>query len=496
MLFFIQSTEHSALSASLVCSFCFYKTMTEAKSFTKNVLPNCCNCCKSEYTNLTLIQVQVVFRHGARSPLNIHPDLPEVTFPASLMDRLKETEIPYQLVDYNTMKPLLETIRSETPIHMKGGCETGSLTTVGQKETFELGKRLYEDYHRALQLTTFSNETISTRSSNVQRTIASVCCVLAGWFGAEHIKSKGPVNIVVKESTHEDIYPNILNCPIILNIYNYVWNLIEQSQMMNSDLKKIQALMGTQSTTNFLNIHDYISTRLAHGMGCPDELLAYKKTVDKNAAKILHVLTTCCTKNFTSAKIDLTYLTMGTFMYTLITEMETAAERCMDPGSGPASPKLCLYSAHDSTLAVVSHALGIWKDKWPDFASDICLELYREKETGEFFVRTRYRGDVVMTRGEFGEYVNLDKFRSELSPFFISPEEHERRCRTVLSREEMYHSRFRSFWQKWVCCLRGGKAPKPEKPGKSFEDMSARERKLRLLAENAKGHKHNKQHDS
>ena len=40
---------------------------------------------------------------------------------------------------------------------------------------------------------------------------------------------------------------------------------------------------------------------------------------------------------------------------------------------------MILYSVHDTSVASLLIALGIFEDKWPDFAADLAFELYRDK---------------------------------------------------------------------------------------------------------------------
>ena len=37
-----------------------------------------------------------------------------------------------------------------------------------------------------------------------------------------------------------------------------------------------------------------------------------------------------------------------------------------------------MYSGHDSTVYPVLAALGIFEERWPPYAADICFELYKD----------------------------------------------------------------------------------------------------------------------
>ena len=38
---------------------------------------------------------------------------------------------------------------------------------------------------------------------------------------------------------------------------------------------------------------------------------------------------------------------------------------------------MMLFSVHDTTVAPLLMALGVFDNKWPDFAADLAFELYR-----------------------------------------------------------------------------------------------------------------------
>lgn len=42
--------------------------------------------------------------------------------------------------------------------------------------------------------------------------------------------------------------------------------------------------------------------------------------------------------------------------------------------------KLCLYSAHDSSLIALLMVLGVWDNEWPEFSSSLSVEVYKDKQ--------------------------------------------------------------------------------------------------------------------
>lgn len=101
----------------------------------------------------TLVGVHMFSRHGARTPLYLVEGLEEAEYSTSLLD-------PYVKADYT-----LKTLENEDLCHkkasiydqknldrpLKGGAPMGQLTKVGEKQMFELGRRVKEKYVNQLK---------------------------------------------------------------------------------------------------------------------------------------------------------------------------------------------------------------------------------------------------------------------------------------------------------------------------------------------------------
>ena len=55
--------------------------------------------------------------------------------------------------------------------------------------------------------------------------------------------------------------------------------------------------------------------------------------------------------------------------------------------------KLYLYSAHDTTVACMMTAMGVWDYKLPEYAAAFFIELLSNKTTGEYFVEMYHRAN-------------------------------------------------------------------------------------------------------
>uniref|UniRef100_A0A2R9AI95 acid phosphatase n=1 Tax=Pan paniscus TaxID=9597 RepID=A0A2R9AI95_PANPA len=154
---------------------------------------------------LKLKMVQVVFRHGARSPL----------------------------------KPL--------PLEEQGGMFAGQLTKVGMQQMFALGERLRKNYVEDIPFLspTFNPQEVFIRSTNIFRNLESTRCLLAGLFQCQ---KEGPIIIHTDEADSEVLYPNYQSC----------WSLRQRTRGrrqtaslqpgISEDLKKVKDRMGIDSS--------------------------------------------------------------------------------------------------------------------------------------------------------------------------------------------------------------------------------------------------------
>lgn len=57
------------------------------------------------------------------------------------------------------------------------------------------------------------------------------------------------------------------------------------------------------------------------------------------------------------------------------------------------TPKIYLYSTHDSTMVALLESTGLFNWQWPPFAADLRFELY-EDDDKQHWVRVLYCGEV------------------------------------------------------------------------------------------------------
>ncbi|XP_048874507.1 lysophosphatidic acid phosphatase type 6 [Brienomyrus brachyistius] len=369
-------------------------------------------------TQLELKLVQVVFRHGARTPLKSIPDVLEADWVPDLLKVPAHTQIDYVVTDLEggprPSAPVEDGYRV-TKLH--GGTYPGQLTSLGMQQLYDLGMRLRRSYIMDLPFLTasFSAAEVYVRSTNIMRTIESAKCLVAGLYQQ---KQDDAVPILTTDTENEILYPNYHGCKLLKVLIGRQWAELFQLPDITADLKSIQAALGiqTEQRLDFIHLRDNMVAREAHGLPCPAGLEMWRSTVERRAVQMI-----CHIYGVSREHLQ---LSIGPFLQVLLTNIE---DRLKGTGSAQ-SRKLFLYSVHDTTLMPCLMALGIFDAKWPPYAADLVLELYQHCETQEAFVKVSYLGQDKLIPGCSGVYCPLQEFQGILSNFSLTLDRYHILC--------------------------------------------------------------------
>lgn len=370
-------------------------------------------------SRLELKMVQVVYRHGARSPLKPLPQ-DQAEWNLQLLEVPPQTEFDYTVTNLaGGPKPYSPYDSRYSETVLKGGMFAGQLTSVGMQQMFALGEELRKSYVEDIPFLspTFKPLEVFIRSTNICRNLESTRCLLAGLFQSQ---KEGPVVIYTDEASSEVLYPNYENC----------WSLQERTRGrrqaaslqpgISEDLQTVKEEMGLvdDDEVDFLSLFDNMAAEQAHSLPSCPALRTFSRMIEQRAVEMaLYVIQREDRESLQMA--------VGPFLHILEGNLLDFVDTATPPGK---TRKLYLFAVHDMTLIPLLIALGIFDQKWPSFAVHLTMELYQHQESKEWFVRLYYRGQEQVPKGCPDRLCPLDKFLSALSAYTLSPEKYHRLC--------------------------------------------------------------------
>jgi len=150
--------------SSTFCGLAAYHHLRNCKAAAKAPVPD----------ELSLQLVQIVFRHGARTPLVQPRYLPYINYTNFV------EHAPHTFVPYNTKRPNGDPFIKEMKQDGKGA-RNGQLTAKGAQQMYDLGTYLRQRYISQLGFIDSSyNGQVAVRSTEITRAIESARCTLAG----------------------------------------------------------------------------------------------------------------------------------------------------------------------------------------------------------------------------------------------------------------------------------------------------------------------------
>ncbi|KYN43496.1 Venom acid phosphatase Acph-1 [Trachymyrmex septentrionalis] len=299
--------------------------------------------------------VNVVFRHGDRTPDNSGREM----FPND----------PY-------------VNDSFYPIGL------GQLTTEGKKHEYRLGKFLRSRYNGFLD-SLYVPKLVVARSSDFERTKMSLQLVLASLFPPTNVQRWNrflnwqpiPTSFIPR------IDDNIIlsdECPQFLKEYNRILNSpegqakIDQFKDMMDDLTKLTG-KNIQTLEDLYFLYHTFVAESSLGLPLPEwayDYFPYGPLFDGTVAE--YDIT-----NFTP-------LIRRLYAGPMIRVMTDSMIAAQNPNAAPKT-KIYLYSGHETNIASMLHAFGVYKPHVPEYSSAVILELQQIQQ--EYYVKlVYYRG--------------------------------------------------------------------------------------------------------
>lgn len=335
-------------------------------------------------TPLELQHVQVITRHGDRTPIHKLPgETTEWICPNDVFSLIN----PYPSNNQFQTLPvgrLYQLAFAHGDQLFKGNCSSGQLTEKGAKQHFDLGTQFRALYVEKLKLLSpqFNPEEVFLRSTDIVRTKLSAQSQILGLYPDDTLPENARIlrmNIV--EPTTEFMYPNSNFCPILQTISSKITSSPEyikhehMTQPLRSQLAKTFNVT-PETLGPWSGLLDSFTCLLSHNKPIPSKIS--HSMIDKvfeYAGWEMGALV----NNTDFAKYGI-----GGLVAELIDNMEYSFQH--------ENPKFRLYSGHDTTIGPLLGALGIFDNIWPPYASNIVLELFKDVKQGDYHVLVKYNG--------------------------------------------------------------------------------------------------------
>lgn len=299
-----------------------------------------------------LKMVNVLFRHGDRTPDNNGYEM----YPND----------PYIKYDFYPMG-------------------LGQLTNSGKRREYKIGEMLRSRYDKFLGKI-YSPETVSAFSSDYDRTKMSLELVLAGLFPPAAIQRWNPNLNWQPVSTRyvkriDDNFFLSDSCPLYKAYYEQVLALPEVKKGLSkfNDLMKYLTVKTGSNITKPLDLfylyHTFMS-EYSMGLSLPDwvgDLFPYGELWNG----------TVFAYDVANYNIRLRRLYAGPYIRTINADMQAYAN-----GSVENLKKIYLYSGHETNIAALLYALGIFFPHVPEYSSSIITELHQID--GKYYVKVLY----------------------------------------------------------------------------------------------------------
>eukprot|EP00013_Stygamoeba_regulata_P008932 CAMPEP_0177684740 /NCGR_PEP_ID=MMETSP0447-20121125/32596_1 /TAXON_ID=0 /ORGANISM="Stygamoeba regulata, Strain BSH-02190019" /LENGTH=553 /DNA_ID=CAMNT_0019194615 /DNA_START=175 /DNA_END=1836 /DNA_ORIENTATION=- len=363
-----------------------------------------------------LVQVQVVTRHGARTPYQYLPG--DRTVWECLNTQLAIDDVqPLRRVRHVDRLYRKRFIQSREML--AGNCSLGWLTTLGVSQHEVLGNALRARYVLDQQfVTALTPDQVYLRSTDVVRTQQSLQSDMLHLFPPETDRNVSVwehetllVDVETIEYKADTLHPNRDRCPRLRQLYS-------ELAMTDTFRATVESIADVQSELeriypdyDFTDPHwviDFADT--FHSMDCHGKPFPVQITPDM-LLRLFAAADVQWGLEWSSSEGD---LGIGEFALEMVDQVIGAMQstRTHEPQA-----RYRQYSAHDTTLAPLLSVFQTYEAPyWPPFASLIQLELLQHISTNKYSVRFIYNNQVKTMAGCSSALCPVDEFLAMMAP--------------------------------------------------------------------------------
>jgi hypothetical protein len=296
----------------------------------------------------------------------------------------------------------------------------GQLTSRGFMQHIELGTSLGTAYNNFLKQNIHTREDIKVRSTNYARTIQSVAAFLMSMLpdlGSPTV----PVPVTVHQGDEKEVMHGInARCAPALHkakeqkskftLDSYLRSRLEKLFVVTKESESF-ANTGDMSSAYVTDIADAALPKLCHNMPLPCGSTSDGACMtEEDVGQVMAQADRAFCNRYTgedggndSTRIN-AYPFLKEMVHALLSNSNSNSKSSTNSNSNKKSgpkPKLYVYSGHDTVIAPVLAALGVYKSErciWPPYASRVALELWKKTNSEEsgsegLYFRVLYNGD-------------------------------------------------------------------------------------------------------
>ncbi|KAK8870533.1 2-phosphoxylose phosphatase 1 [Tritrichomonas musculus] len=346
-----------------------------------------------------LVMVQILTRHGARTPLHQSLKYPHVW-------QCNNTEY-FSQSNINIHSPLRVFVSESKSIFL-GDCHFGQLISKGANALQRLGKHIrwiYVDQMKFLP-SRFNPNIIRFRSTKTHRTLHSQMNFILGLYPNMNIEYNSSITIIAPEKSIDPLRHLPAVCTNLKKAVQEVQKSDEFIQKF-SDRKKIWTDVGNVLGVKAKSAPDIVMSARCNYI--TDSLPMYNfgknhlySSFNLDNSDITNSSTSIINEDVLDSASLLKaeqqkYIFMHPKVFPLkfsfaIAEM---ANLMIDRINGNSKIRFIHWSAHDGDIFGFLGYLGTGSDKLPPYGSYIITELWKFRHSGEFFLRFIYNGKVL-----------------------------------------------------------------------------------------------------
>ena len=315
--------------------------------------------------NADLIQVQIITRHGARVPLHLPKTFSNVW-------ECRNTEI----------RSISSDISHYSKIHVSfgksiynGNCHQGQLIENGTYQLNELGRYMREIYVKKLKFLPNNYEkTVKFRTTQSHRTIHSQMNFARGLFPDSY-----DIPIEIADQNY-DFWRNAATvCPSFSKMALLASKDYEQldDDMTKDDFaNEISRKLGVK----WSSVNDVLTSALCEGYSIPENITM--RDIDKAIS-------------LKTKQMQYVYKHDSVFRLAFAYSFGDIVNEMIKRINGESRTRFIHWSAHDGNILACLGYLGYSDGKWPSYGSYIVCELFRSRETKDYFVVFRFNGKII-----------------------------------------------------------------------------------------------------